>query len=339
MKRERSWLAALAISGAMVLGLSSESYAQGSFWDGYSYTAPAAELIVPYNTQEGKVSYIVASNVSDRNVTTHWIFWNEACTEEVDFSICLTQNDTVVVNPMDMQAIDANNQGIGPKISLVGVRGVATVIAYETDDACTAWPVANELADEAIVGAFTLADTEVGYSFGNDAFGLGTNLANTQVEVPEPVGPDGETGGLGYEFAIQIFRPEIVEDSVVILSHIAEAADGTVAPGRTPVRFATSVVDTYEIPTSLPDTLVSCAAFHTIAGDSGNPLIPATTTVDSAGIIRLQPVSGLAIGTTYVYGIVGQAINKYGASSSMKAEVVPGSASQAFLSDLDQGLF
>ena len=54
-----------------------------------------------------------------------------------------------------------------------------------------------------------------------------------------------------------------------------------------------------------------------------------------SGIVRLVPVSGLG-DDDYLYGVVGEAIGPFGASSSVKAHYV-GSASKAFL-DLPEQL-
>ena len=101
-------------------------------------------------------------------------------------------------------------------------------------------------------------------------------------------------------------------------------------PGIVPDKLA-AFIDTTEIPTSLPDITVGCTEFYSITGD----LIPDTTTVGTSGIVRLQPYRGLANGTDYLYGIVGQAIGDVGASSSIKQEQVEGSASAAFIDGMD----
>lgn len=339
MKRERSWLVVLAMAGAMVLGLSEDSSAIFDYDDGYSYTQPSAELVMPYDTlnndllppSPARVTFLTVSNVSDRQVSTHWIFWSEDCAEVVNFSICLTPNDTVVVDPRDMGAMNAANERIGPDISLEDVRGVATVIAYETDDNCSPYSSTTPIAGESIVGSFTFADIDAGYSFGNDAFGLGTDSSGA-VQVPEP-----DIGEDNFEFAIQTFDPTSVPNSLAVLTHLTEASDNTVRPAASgSLRFFTSFVDTVEIPTSLPDTTVRCTEFYTI--DEDNPLIPAATTVETSGIIRLQPAAGLTPGEDYLYGIVGQAAGSLGASSSLKVEQVS-SASPAFVDGMDSGLF
>lgn len=332
MKHERSWLVALAMSGAMVLGLSTESSAVFDHDDGYSYTQPGAELVMPYDTADGRATFLVASNISGEQVSTHWIFWAEDCNEAVNFSICLTPNDTVVVDPRNMSAINADNERIGPEIMLSGQRGIVTVVAYETDSDCSPFNESTPIADDTIVGAFTFADTTDGYSFGNDAMALGTDI-NGAVQVPHPSSSGFQN--YDFEFALQTFNPTTVDTSVVVLAHLREWSDRTVRPNNGVLRFSTSFIDNTEIPTSLPDTTVQCTEFYSIADD----LIPPTTTVETSGIIRLQPQSGLVNGTDYLYGIVGQSVLRFGASSSVKVEQVPGSASPAFVDGLENGLF
>lgn len=347
MKRERGLLVALAAAGAMVFGWSGVGSAQDveqpGEEEGYSYTQPAAELIAPYDTSAGRVTFLVASNVSGRAVSTHWIFWNDSCSEEVDFSICLTPNDTIVVDPTNMSAVGADNQPVGPQISLTGRRGLVTIVAYETDDACSPYGPDTSIADNTIVGSFTFADTDDGYSFGNDALGLGTNQCS-ESDPTECVQVPGNPGDR-FEFTVQTFNPTTVENSVVVLSHIAELAalgdnrpNGYVVPGTPAVVLNTSFIDTTEIPTSLPDVRVSCTRFLTV--DEDDPLIPATTTVETSGIVRLQPRGQFPVGgSTYLYGIVGQAVGSLGSSASVKVETLEGSPSPAFIDGIDQNLF
>ena len=93
MKRNRTWIIGLAIAAVAMIGLTTEAQAQ----PGSSYTQPAAELVAPYDTMSGKVSFIVASNTSDRDVSTQWTFWNEACDAEAEISICMPQNDVHIM--------------------------------------------------------------------------------------------------------------------------------------------------------------------------------------------------------------------------------------------------
>ena len=116
-------------------------------------------------------------------ITTHWIFWGENCIELADYSVCLTERDTIVVDPTNMSAIGPDNKPNGPTINLSGSRGLVTVTAYQTDSDCNPWDeTGRQLAQEALVGTFTIADLTYGYSFGNDALGLFSS--NNQVQLP-----------------------------------------------------------------------------------------------------------------------------------------------------------
>jgi hypothetical protein len=197
------------------------------------------------------------------------------------------------------------------------------VVAYETNEACAEFRQTGEiLRDNAIVGSFTLANTTAGFAFGNDAFGLG--VQGGQVVLPPPDGRDVD------RFDIQIFNPNTVDVSSVFLVRLEEQPGRPVIPDAgppaAPARFATHFIDNFEVPTSLPDTTVGCVEVT----DVQPGLIPPSISIDSSGIIRLVPVSGLE-DSDYIYGVVGEAIGSFGAASSVKAVYSEGSASEAFL--------
>lgn len=320
--RERRFLVALAAVSAIVMGSASTSSAiLGD--DGYSYTQPGAELVMPFDATEGKSSFLLVSNINGAaKVSTHWTFWSETCDELADFSICLTLNDTVVVDPTNARALGAGNEEQGPLINLTGKKGLVTVTAYETNDACADFSHTGAvLADNVIVGTFTFADTSLGYSFGNDAFGLGLNDAGTAVILPDSTFVDS--------YNIEVFDPTSVEASVVVLSHLSEFAKGPVEPNNAAIRFATTFLDINEIPTSLPDQTAGCVKFTQISADT-NTLIPPTVSVTTSGVIRLHPISGFGP-NDYLYSIVGQAVGQFGESSSAKVKFGEPSASRAFV--------
>src|SRR4051812_39079971 len=113
--RERRFLVALAVVSAIVMGSAGTSSAFLAD-DGFSHTQPAAELIMPFDSTEGKSSFLLVSNLTGTSssggaqVTTHWTFWSETCDELADFSICLTLNDTVVVDPTNARSQGLNNE-------------------------------------------------------------------------------------------------------------------------------------------------------------------------------------------------------------------------------------
>ena len=326
--RERRFLVALTLVSAIVMGSAGTSSAFLAD-DGFSHTQPAAELIMPFDAREGKSTFLIVSNLTGRSsaapqVTTHWTFWNESCDELADFSICLTLNDTVVVDPTNARSQGPNNEDQGPLINLTGKRGLVTVTAYETNAGCSDFSHTGAvLKDDAIVGTFTFADTTVGYAFGNDAFGLGLDSGGDAVELPD--------SSIVGAFSVQAFDPSSVESSVVVLSHLREQSVGPVEPNPAAIRFATTFLDILEIPTSLPDQTVGCVKFTTITS-SGDVLglIPETVDVQTSGVIRLDPISGFGP-NDYLYGIIGQAVGPFGASSSAKVTLEEPSASRAFV--------
>jgi hypothetical protein len=325
--RERRFLVALAAVSAIVMGSAGTSSAiLGD--DGYSYTQPGAELVMPFDATQGKSSFLLVSNINGTSsfggaqVTTHWTFWSETCDELADFSICLTLNDTVVVDPTNARSLGAGNEEQGPLINLTGKKGLVTVTAYETNNTCADFSHTGAvLADDALVGTFTFADSSVGYSFGNDAFGLGLNDAGTAVVLPDSSIVDS--------YNIEVFDPTSVEASVVVLSHLREQSTGPVEPNSTPIRFATTFLDINEIPTSLPDQTAGCVKFAQIQADT-NTLIPPTVSVTTSGVIRLHPIANFGP-NDYLYSIVGQAVGSFGESSSAKVKLGEPSASRAFV--------
>jgi hypothetical protein len=314
VKLEGRILTTLVAAGALFLSTGS---AQAILFDDqYSLTQPAAELVMPFDATSGKASFLLVSNPdatspSATQISTHWVFWGQNCRELADVSICLTLNDTIVVDPRDIQGVGPNNERVGPVVNLNGERGLVTVVAYETDDVCNPFfRTSATLKDSAIVGTFTIADTNAGYSFGNDAFGLFLNNAGTAVRLPD--GSDVD------RFALQAINPEAVDASLVILAHLAEVG-GIVSPTTTQARFFASFYDNLEVNTSLPDVTVGCPVFRTIVG-GGTPLIPNFVTVASSGILSLNPDPNLS-DTTYLFGIVGQAVGSFGASSRVKVDL------------------
>ena len=276
-----------------------------------SYTQPAAELLMPFDVSEGRVSFLQASNIGDVDVSTHWIFWSEDCNELVDFSICLTQNDTVVVDPQNMGALDAANVQIGPRIDLSGSTGIVTVTAYETDGECRGFrSTGATLRDGAIVGSFTVADTEAQYAFGNDALGLGTDQPANPTRVVLPAATD--------RYDLQILNPASLDVSLVFLATLERTAIGAVRPARTDRRFSTTFYDNMEVPTSLPDTTIGCVLTSSIRPG----LIPDRVELNSSGLLRLSPVGGVEP-DRYVWGIKGEAIGEFGVSSSLRSHCQP----------------
>lgn len=315
MRLEGRILTTLMTAGALCLGIGSAQAIV--FDDQYSLTQPAAELVMPFDATAGKSSFLLVSNpdavsLSASQVSTHWVFWGQNCRELADVSICLTLNDTIVVDPRDITSVGPDNEKLGPTVNLDGQRGLVTVVAYETDADCSPFfRTSATLKNSAIVGTFTLADTDAGYSFGNDAFGLFLTDSGDAVRLPD--GSDVD------RYALQTLNPEPEEVvSLVILGHLTEA-DGIVKPTSSQARFFASFYDSLEVNTSLPDVVVGCPVFRPIAKGT-TALIPDFVTVSSAGILSLTPEPSLS-DSSYLFGIVGQALGTFGASSRIKVDL------------------
>lgn len=273
-----------------------------------SQTQPAASLVAPFDVSEGHVSFLLVSNVAASEVATHWVFWSDGCEHLVDVWMCLTPNDTVLVDPTSLSALDADNQEVGPQIDLSGERGTVIVTAYASGAGCRPTPD-SVIVDDTLVGSFTLADAPTDAAFGGNMVGFGVEPSSGHVDLP-----DLELAHLD----LQTFDPTTLGDTTVGLIALRESSGELV-----PLRNVTSQVlffDTNEVPTSLPDTQVSCATLGTVF----DTLLPPTISPTSSGILRLlRPRAGTdPIGfDTWLVGFYGQAIGNFGSGSRMKYPV------------------
>ena len=301
-------------------------------------TQPASTLVMPFDVRPGRTTFLLASNIAGKSgdvaaVTTHWSFWSESCTHLVDVPICLTLNDTIVVDPTAISPTNAANQPVGPSADLTGQRGYVTVTAYATDANCADPSVLGfQLVDDALVGTMTLADSAIGKAFAIDAIGLGLDETGTFVELPDLLlSPNGNDGFL----AVQTFNPETIDDSIVILVSLKENGGrlpGELGPVGVPVSANVSFFDNIETRTSLPDTSIPCTLFTSAVPSDTGSLVPGTVTITSSGFLQLTNIlaGGTPVGDadgndgndTWVYGFHGQAVAMYAAASSAKYPVL-----------------
>lgn len=297
-----------------------------------SYTQPANALVMPFDETPDHSTFFIVSNISGLSpagdgfiagVTTHWSYWSDDCSHLADVYVCLTLNDTVIVSPSEISAIDAGNNPIGPQIDLSGNRGFVVVTAYATDEICSDSSVRGDiLIDDAIVGTYTFADTSVGFSFGNDAIGLGTDFSGSYTELPGDDFIDFDA------FSIQGFNPEDLDVSAVVLLSLKEqsgsgsTANHEIGPNTASTRADLVYYDNLEIPTSLPEATIKCATFTSLIPGEDS-LIPDTISLLSSGILRLDRFSPAIGGETgrFIYGLHGQAVGQFGGSSNMKYKV------------------
>jgi len=289
-----------------------------------SFTQPANALVMPFDATDDWVSFMIVSNIAGTSgtsggdilgVTTHWAYWSETCEHLVDVWVCLTLNDTIVVDPTDISAIDVGNTQIGPRTNLEGERGFVVVTAYETDEICSDGSIRGFLpVDNAIVGAATRANVSAGYSFGNDAIGLGLDDLGAYTELPKTANDDLD---------VLTLNPTTVDNSSVAFLSLSEMAgsgdtkDIEVGPNTSTITANLVLYDNLEIPTSLPDYSVRCAGFTTMVPGEG--LIPGSISVDSSGFLRLKGLN--TSDDDFVYAVHGQAVGSYGGSNYGKYEV------------------
>jgi len=289
-----------------------------------SFTQPANALVMPFDAGTDWVSFFIVSNIAGTSgttggdilgVTTHWAYWSENCDHLVDVWVCLTLNDTIVVDPTDVSAIDVGNVQIGPRTDLSGERGFVVVTAYETDEICSDGSIRGFIpVDNAIVGSATRANTSIGYSFGNDAIGLGLDPSGSYTELPKFAEPDVD---------VLTLNPTTLDASSVALVSLREQSGSgdtqnhEVGPNTTNITANLVLYDNLEIPTSLPDFTLRCADFTSMVPGEG--LIPNSIAVNSSGFLRLKGLN--LFEDRFVYIVHGQAVESYGASNYGKYEV------------------
>jgi hypothetical protein len=293
----------------------------------FTFTEPAGTLVMPFDSTSGKASFSMVSRIGSAQgrsvVATHWSYWAADCKHLADVIICLTSNDTVVVDPTSLQSERQGNDPpanlkIGPLINLAGNRGMVTVTAFAADvgpsgDECRVLDPRATLED-VLVGTWTIADVATNSAFGNDAIGLSSsgNLPDSSIL---------SAGGL----KIMTFNPQSLTDSEVIIlpvefpggNGVYEATE--LGPYTKTFTCDTAFIDNMEIATSLPDLKIKCASFNPIssalAAKGEVPIIPPTVEVVSSGMIHLTNChtgSGLLGSGKFVFAFHGQAVGPFG---------------------------
>ncbi len=334
---------------ALAVGIFGAGFSHATPDDPYtSYTQPANALVLPFDATDGRQSFLLVSNLAgisptgtDRAipaVTTHWSYWSETCKHLADVYVCLTLNDTVVVDPTDIRSIDAGNNKYGPDVDLTGERGVVVVTSYSTGEICSDASYEGYLPiDGAIVGSYTLADIDSGAALGGDAIGLGLHYddhCNPDADVrfiQRLNDPDfdchTELPKLNTDaLEIQTFNPESLDLSAVVFVSLQEksgSGDGVqdieVGPRTGAATGSAFFYDNTEAQTSLPDVTIKCVTFNSLIPGDGN-LIPDTVSQLTSGIFRLSGLRTQMGGETgrWIYGIYGQSLGQFGAGSNAK---------------------
>jgi len=146
---------------------------------------PGAALVAPFDVGAGHASFLVVSQIGGRDaVATHWTFWSESCEHLLDVWICLTAEDTVVVDLSDVRAVGEEDDRCGPVANLAGERGFVVLTAFEPGPNCID-PIRRVPVDDAIVGSFTIASLATSSAFGADAVAYGLDDSGAYVARPD----------------------------------------------------------------------------------------------------------------------------------------------------------
>ena len=331
----------MALAAAMTLTLTSR--ASADLGGTITFTEPAETLVMPFDLSTGKGSFEIVSRIGggDPVIATHWSYWSKDCRHLADVLICLTRDDTIVVDPTKLQGsfqADTGNQGVGAIIDLTGEQGMLTVTAFTASEdslnrrECVIPDPTAVVADQ-LVGSWTIANTGTNSAFGHDAIGMSTQ------NFPDAATFFGDSS-TRLPFFLQTFNPESLTDSEVILitvefgdfsgnGRFQGAEIGPITfPGSPKLCCDATFIDNLEVPVSLPDVCFDCVGFAAIA-DSLAPegttaLIPPTTAINSSGLLQLtnctvddpEATPGTSIGessqTQFIFAFHGQAVGPFG---------------------------
>lgn len=313
MRKGLQFSLGLALMGA--IALASAPQVSADLGGTISFTEPSEALIMPYDNTEGHKSFQIVTRTGDSlggdTIATHWSFWSKDCDHLADIFICLTPNDTTVVDPAALQnEIQSGNENnkIGGIIDLTGTKGLITVTAFEqgsNSSGCQILDFESVLPNQ-IVGAWTIANTSTNAAFAHDAIGF-VDLEG--VGFPEPT-ILGDAEALSFPgLKIQSFSPESLQDSEVILLAIennAQSGNGgfigtevgpivnffDLANGETArVCCDVAYVDNVESRISLPDFCFNCVGFapitDSLAAEGETAIVPPITTIDAPGYLHL----------------------------------------------------
>jgi len=285
--RKLSWMGAFVAVVAAAAVCSPGRAAAEDFDPGLTHWEAANTLIMPYDVTSNRESFQIVSKIGpstcddptacENPIATHWAFWSKDCDHLGDVFICLTQNDTVVVDPKHLQSQTQKPDKSGAlllgdeiNIDLVGgasAKGLVTVTAYVANIGQSGLEcepdVSHTLSEGQLVGGWTIANSATGAAFGNDAIGLGTD--GTMALIPTTIDPTN--------IRLQTFNPKDLGDSEVILLGIEELQGvgnfgneiGPMIKGNPTVQCNATVYDNLENARSLPNVEFNCSGFAPIA--------------------------------------------------------------------------
>lgn len=288
-------------------------------------TEPAGTLVMPFDSTSGKVSFQNVSRVGATDISgaiaTHWVYWAANCDHLADVFICLTPRDTVVVDPTALHAEvqkGAENVSVGPVIDLGGKRGLVVVTAYAADSKCRV-PDQPTPLDRAIVGSWTIANTNTNTGYGSDAIGFPVTGVFPNPAVLADVG-----------VRIPTYAPESLTDSVVIVLPVKyPGGSGPFSNEVGPLKGVitdNTFIDNLESAVSLPNLELKCVGFNPISAatavEKGDPpIIPDTFALDRSGFLELTNLrtsSGPLSGKKFVFAFHAQGIGPFGTVAAGK---------------------
>jgi hypothetical protein len=328
--------AAVALCGAP---RASADLSAGS--DSVTFLQGAHALVMPFDLTGGRVSFEVVSYINsndgfDTNPTipTHWSYWAADCRHLQDVNICLTANDTVVVDPTKLHGEvqdGGENKKLGPDIDLTGERGIVVVSAFELLLDSNGNPVGNGCQIDnppvtvstgpPIVGSWTIANTGTNTAFGADAIGLDVGDGNATNGFDQ----DALDGGI----FLQTFNPQQLTDSAVILISVQQQAGngrqfelaewGPLVDG---VCCDVDFTDNVEVFNSQAEFCFECVGFAAIGPDGGvsHPDDPTILRreLNLPGVVRFsqctEQADGLPLDATlqYLFAYHGEAVGPFG---------------------------
>jgi hypothetical protein len=298
----------VAAVAALTLANTPAVFAQGTLGETVSHMEAGVALVMPFDTTDGHESFQIVSRIGGDSTivaeATHWSFWSDSCQHLGDVFICLTDNDTVVVDPRIVSGqIQVNNENINlGELKFPNKRGFITVSSFEADpDAQTCKPLdATTLsADPSLVGSWVIADPKTNAAFGNNAIAIldGETLPDTTTYF-------SDTSGLAFQF----FNPDTLTDSEVMVIGIASPAghlefsdveigpipsflDSTLDGTKVSMCCQAEYFDNIETRNSLPDLCFRCSAFSSLteklAATDGKFLIPDDLAPHTSGFLNL----------------------------------------------------
>jgi hypothetical protein len=346
--------------GAMALAYTPQ--ASADLGGTVTFTEPAQALIMPYDDTEGHKSFQIVTRIGPAdtdgdgdvdNVATHWSYWSKDCEHLADIFVCLTPEDTTVVDPTALQNEIQNgneNNKIGGIIDLTGTKGLVTVTAFEQGSGAGCQILDGEaVLENQIVGAWTIGNITSSSAFSHDAIGFFAPFDN----FPDPaILGDGDTSFPGLR--IQSFNPTTLEDSEVILlaveasersgngifigSEIGPVSRSFNLAGGDTARVCCDVayVDNVEARISLPDFCFNCVGFapivEALTEEGETAIVPPITTLDAPGFLHLTnceaqqldpseggpSLLGSEESNQFLFGFHGMAVGPFGAVTSGK---------------------